>query len=358
MSPSSLTTFRVLLGATGFFDFFEPLSFAVMRVILGVDDFAGVATIDFLLSQLNKSAFWQTVKSSICHLENFVNNKPVILMLACVGVHLYSSCMTKKTHETLAKRIDLEQREKAVARLRTFLSLETDELLQHLLSEEERGLLDRSNIWDLSPDTIDTPNRRLALAMLGLEEAVRVLYEQAGCDVTRESIVINRDGEEVPYHFSASQAGSDFGMVLGCRFSQPKQLDAYGRPHDSMLHVLLPTDGYLYETLAHGDPHEPQFFASEPDIYSAEWSEDERERLPNGGVTYREINGTRSLYDESGTYIPDPADRRRDVYHRDRVHYRPLYTEDAPGIERYMRITQTLIAQYLEAIEISKRSSS
>ncbi|MGB4868072.1 MAG: hypothetical protein WBP14_03460, partial [Candidatus Saccharimonas aalborgensis] len=59
------------------------LSFALMRVILGVDDFAGVATIDFLLSQLNKSAFWQTVKSSICHLENFVNNKRMVLMVAC-----------------------------------------------------------------------------------------------------------------------------------------------------------------------------------------------------------------------------------------------------------------------------------
>ncbi len=273
------------------------------------------------------------------------------LWLHVLDFVMYTSRMTKKTHETLANGIDFEQRNKAIARLRTFLSLETDELLQHPLTDDEKVMLEKCNVWRTMVETKDTPNRRLALAMLGLEEAVRVLYEQAGCDVTRESIVINRDGEEVPYRFSASQAGSDFGMFLGCRFTQPKQLDAYGRPHDSMLHVLLPTDGYLYETLAHGDPHEPQFFASEPDIYSAEWSEDERERLPNGGVTYREINGTRSLYDESGTYIPDPADRRRDVYHRDRVHYRPLYTEGAPGIERYMRITQTLVTQYLEAIE-------
>lgn len=265
---------------------------------------------------------------------------------------MYTSRMTKKTHETLAKRIDLEQREKAVARLRTFLSLETDELLQHPLTDDEKVMLEKCNVWRTMVETKDTPNRRLALAMLGLEEAVRVLYEQAGCDVTRESIVINRDGEEVPYRFSASQAGSDFGMALNCRFTQPRQLDAHGKPRDSLLHVLLPTDGYLDETLAHGDPHEPQFFASEPDIYSAEWSEDEREWLPNGGVTYREISMNRALYDESGAYISDQADRRRDVYHRDRVHYRPLYTEGAPGIERYVYITQTLVAQYLEAIEI------
>lgn len=265
---------------------------------------------------------------------------------------MYTSRMTKKTHETLANGIDFEQRNKAIARLRAFLSLETDELLQHPLTDDEKVMLEKCNVWRTMVETKDTPNRRLALAMLGLEEAVRVLYEQAGCDVTRESVAINRDGEEVPYRFSASQAGSDFGMALNCRFTQPKQLDAYGRPHDSMLHVLLPTDGYLYETLAHGNPPERQFFASEPDIYSAEWSEDERERLPNGGVTYREINGTRSLYDENGAYISDQADRRRDVYHRDRVHYRPLYTEGAPGIERYVYITQTLVAQYLEAIEI------
>lgn len=265
---------------------------------------------------------------------------------------MYTSRMTKKTHETLANGIDFEQRDKAIARLRAFLRLETDELLQCPLTDDEKVMLEKCNVWRTMVETRDTPNRRLALAMLGLEGAVRVLYEQAGCDVTRESVAINRDGEEVPYRFSASQAGSDFGMALNCRFTQPKQLDAYGRPHDSMLHVLLPTDGYLYETLAHGNPPERQFFASEPDIYSAEWSEDEREWLPNGGVTYREISMNRALYDESGAYISDQADRRRDVYHRDRVHYRPLYTEGAPGIERYVYITQTLVAQYLEAIEI------
>lgn len=238
-------------------------------------------------------------------------------------------------------------------RISSFITRTPEDILTHPLTEEEQDLLQRSATFGREPS--DTPNRRLAMAMLELEESVRVMYAlRKGKVSSKRTIEDAETNKPTTYEFQASRSGSDFGMNLMCSFYAFGRLDGHGRPNDAVLYSLLPTKHYLYETLAFGDPHEPPFFASEPDVYSPEWSTVDREWLPNGGRTYRQISIDRGIFDAQRKYIADDTERRADIFRRDRVDYFPLYGQNAPGIERYMKINKALLQSFLEACDAGK----
>ena len=235
----------------------------------------------------------------------------------------------------------------------SFIARTPEDILTHPLTEEELDLLKKASNFGREP--ADTPNRRLAMAMLELEESVRVMYALRKGKVASERTIEDAEtGKPTTYEFRASRAGSDFGMNLVCDFYAFGRLDGHGRPNDAVLYSLLPNKHYLYETLAFGDPHEPAFFASEPDVYSPEWSTVDREWLENGGRTYRQVSIDRGIFDAQRKYISDDTERRRDIFRRDRVDYFPLYGQNAPGIERYMKINQALLQSFLEACDAGK----
>ena len=89
-------------------------------------------------------------------------------------------------------------------------------------------------------------------------------------------------------------------------------------------------------------------------MYSPEWSTVDREWLENGGRTYRQVSIDRGIFDAQRKYISDDTERRRDIFRRDRVDYFPLYGQNAPGIERYMKINQALLQSFLEACDAGK----
>lgn len=238
-------------------------------------------------------------------------------------------------------------------RISSFIACTPEDILTHPLTEEELNLLKKASSFGREP--VDTPNRRLAMAMLELEGSVRVMYAlRKGKVSSTRTIEDAETGKPTTYEFQASQSGSDIGMNLMCSFYAFGRLDGHGRPNDAVLYSLLPSKHYLYETLAFGDPHEPPFFASEPDVYSPEWSTVDREWLENGGRTYRQVSMDRAIYDERHAYVADNEQRRTDIFRRDRVDYFPLYGQNAPGIERYMKINQALLQSFLEACDAGK----
>ena len=231
----------------------------------------------------------------------------------------------------------------SVERIKEFLDLDVDELFRRDLTPREEELLrEAATFVESKPDT---RNRRVAMAMMGLEKAVRKLYHARDWkEPDTQQVDLSADGE-----LTAWQAGSDFGMGVDFTYSVEGRLNERGNALDAQLYVLLPQDHYLFCTLQLGDPHEPVFFAREPDFISPEWSKQDAEWLENGGKTFRRINPDRSIYDEKSNYISDTAQQRKDIFRRDAIDYFPLYSTDAPGADRYLAIVQELLARFLDA---------
>lgn len=195
------------------------------------------------------------------------------------------------------------------------------------------------------------PNQRLAMSMLDLEPALTTLrqYEPPleNGEVLRShwTQIDGVSGEVTTMKFYCGKAGSDFGTFVNCRINP----DIDTKPtNGSYWHLTLPSNHYLIKTLRWGTPHEPVFFASEPDIYSPEWSDKGEERLENGGLAKRHLDFERACNIVDGT---EP----RDVYSPDRVIYQPLYDRYAGGIEKYVEITQKLLKMFLQSV--SERDS-
>ena len=230
-----------------------------------------------------------------------------------------------------------------MAKVQAFIALDVDELFTRPLESHEVEMLRSAATFTESKP--DTANRRLAMAMMGLEKAVRTLYyarDWSAPDV--QSVNASTVGE-----FTVDRAGSDFGMNMSFEYPIEGRVGIWGKPLDAQLYALLPPNHYLFNTLRFGDPHEPQFFAREPDLTSQEWSEQYSEWLENGGRTYRRPHFDRAIYDDEGRYIADSTKQRGDVYLRDAIDYAPLYNEDAPGAHRYVAIIQELLVRFLEA---------
>ena len=193
------------------------------------------------------------------------------------------------------------------------------------------------------------PNQRLARAMLGLEAAVTTLRQENppiehGEEVRAEwSVLDGETGILTTKKFYCGKTGSDFGTDLSCHFN----FDIDEQPRNgSYLHVTLPSNHYLRNTLRLGDPHEPVFFASEPDVYSPEWSTKQEEWLENGGKAKRFFETSRA---------DDQYFRHKPIggafFSPDMVTYTPLYDRyAATGIEKYVEITQKLLKMYLQAL--------
>lgn len=233
-----------------------------------------------------------------------------------------------------------------VERIKQFMQLDVDELLTRELSDAEKELLKEAATFAESKP--DTPNRRLAMAMFGLEEAARALYtvraDGRGVSDT-QAIDTHTTGE-----LRVSRTGSDFGTFMSFTYPVEGRLDGDGRALPAILHVVLPSDHYLYSTLQLGDPHEPVFYATEPDFVSPEWSDENEEWLEQaGGIARRSFSMDRSMLDSAGQFTPNPAQQRKDVHRRDAIGYHPLYRKDAQGIHRYVEITQQLLARFLDA---------
>lgn len=185
----------------------------------------------------------------------------------------------------------------------------------------------------------DTPNRRLANAMLGLDTAVTTLRQENppvenGEWFERQNKYFDSNtGEIVDSIFGCHKAGSDFGTFLHIvKNNTDPEADSQTEPYTGL---LLPQDRYLVLVQTLGDPHEPQFYACEPDIYTTEeWSASEHERVPKvGGIAHRKFSHERSwrMYD--------------DYWGRHQMYYKPLYSEGAEGIEGYLRILQAMLAE-------------
>lgn len=196
------------------------------------------------------------------------------------------------------------------------------------------------------------PNQRLARAMLGLEQALSTLRQsepplENGEELRSEwSHIDGETGELTTMEFFCGKTGSDFGTFVSCRINP----DIDESPtNGSYWHLTLPSNHYLMETLRYGTPHEPVFFASEPDVYSPEWSDKGEEWLENGGLAKRHLDFRRACNIVDGT---EP----RDVYSPDMVIYQPLYDRyGAGGIEKYVEITQRLLKMFLQSV--SERDS-
>ena len=221
--------------------------------------------------------------------------------------------------------------------IRDFLALDVDDLMERPLTDREQDILQRHGFGEKGAP--DTKNRRLAMSMLGLEGAVRRIYTARGGSISDEQVVASHAGESTTGQLDVYQANADFGTRL--LLSYPT-----GSQHEKHIATLLPQDQYLQKTLLFGDPHEPVFWASEPDRISPQWSEQERERLPNGGVAHRK-----------GKPITDSSQRRVGIWKPERILYYPLYSGEAPGVERYMRIVQELLARFLDAAGKTERIS-
>lgn len=255
--------------------------------------------------------------------------------------------------DALAEIVD----HKAVARERIeeFLSLTVEGmLLQPYKSEVSNGALELYDPQNAQDQISDTPNRRLANAMLGLQGAVRTIcqveppYEEGESLTAKRTIVDGVTGEVKKYKLAVEMAGSDFGTALSCSYDTKNIVDAHGKPDEDYDYTLLPRDKYLVAVLRHGDPHEPQFFASEVDVYSPEWSAEPEERLPNGGLADRQLNRKRAIYNQDGTYTGGAHATANLVFRRHRVLYRPLYSYEAPGLDKYVEITQGLLRKLLD----------
>jgi len=99
----------------------------------------------------------------------------------------------------------------------SFIARTPEDILTHPLTEEELDLLKKASNFGREP--ADTPNRRLAMAMLELEESVRVMYALRKGKVASERTIEDAEtGKPTTYEFRASRAGSDFGMNLVCDF--------------------------------------------------------------------------------------------------------------------------------------------
>ncbi|HRC28155.1 MAG TPA: hypothetical protein PKV96_02090 [Candidatus Saccharimonas sp.] len=215
------------------------------------------------------------------------------------------------------------------------------------LYDEDEAMINRR--------VVDTPNRRLANAMIGLEEAVRTLCQVEPPIDRMETIQANREvvdgvsGTVFAYTISAGRAGCDFGTLLRCEYDTPGLVDSYNNPLTDSRAVLLPQNSYLRQVLRFGDPHEPVFRASETDLLSPEWSTVSEEWLPNGGKAVRWINLDRAYRHEDGTFAAGQV--RDDIFHRDHIFYYPLYSSDALGLERYLEIAQDLLRKLLDALD-------
>jgi hypothetical protein len=196
------------------------------------------------------------------------------------------------------------------------------------------------------------PNQRLARSMLGLEQALTTLRQnepplENGEELRSEwSHIDGETGELTTMEFYCGKAGSDFGTFVSCRINP----DIDTNPtNGSYWHLTLPSNHYLMETLRWGTPHEPVFFASEPDIYSPEWSDKGEEWLENGGLAKRHLDFWKACNIVDNT---EP----RDVFQPDMVVYQPLYDRyNAGGIEKYVEITQKLLKMFLQSV--SERDS-
>jgi hypothetical protein len=253
--------------------------------------------------------------------------------------------------------LPLDPKVTARARVAEFVGLTVEGiLLQPYRVESTLGAVTIFDPSEAQDRLTDTPNRRLASAMLGLERAVRALCQIEPPQEQGESITAKRDiidgttGQSRSYKFIARRAGADFGTFLQSIFDTPGITDARGRRAKEIQHVLLPQDHYLHQVLRFGDPHEPVFYAAETDFVSPEWSSIKEEWLENGGKAVREINLDRAYWDTDGSF--DKEGKLTDkIYHRDRVLYFPLYSETAPGIERYVEITQSLLRKLLDGLD-------
>lgn len=237
----------------------------------------------------------------------------------------------------------------SVNRIKAFLNLDVDELLGHELTQEEQELLRRAKLFAEVPDQ-DTPNRRLAIAMLGLEKAVRKLSDSRGGTISDEQVVDTHDVRPILGTLETTPAGSDFGTFLTFSYDVPGRTDYRGHSHPATLHTLLPQDHYLMFTLSHGDPHEPVFLAQRPHLEGPEWSSEEHETLSDGGTAHRLAHHDRAMYADDGSYVPDPKQWRDDIYYKDRVTYNPLYRQrDDASVRGYVAILQELLGRFLDA---------
>lgn len=244
----------------------------------------------------------------------------------------------------------------ARARIEDFLSLTVGGILRRPYDEFGGGIV-RYDAGAAHDRRTDTRNRRLASSMLGLEGAIRTICQvdppkEMGESISAEREIIDGEtGEAKKYWFRASRAGSDFGTFLHCNFDTPGIQDSRGEPIDEVQHVLVPQSHYLIEVLRHGDPHEPTFAAFETDFVTPdEWATEEKEWLENGGITLRDPNYDRAYRRADGTWSLD-GPIRDDVYRRHLIKYYSLYSDSAPGIERYVHITQSLLTKLIDAVD-------
>lgn len=238
----------------------------------------------------------------------------------------------------------------ALQTVRDFLGLTT----QVILEGPVHDLPNLKEMVSLGPEGEREllPNQRLARSMLGLEQALTTLRQteppfENGEELRSEWSHINGEsGELTTMEFFCGKAGCDFGTFVSCRINP--DIDA-NPTNGSYWHLTLPSDHYLEQTLRYGTPHEPVFFASEPDVYSPEWSDEGEEWLENGGLAKRHLDFSKACE------IVD-ATEPRDVFSPDMVIYQPLYDRyGVSGIEKYVEITQKLLKMFLQSV--SERDS-
>jgi len=266
--------------------------------------------------------------------------------------------MSTSSRKRIIGAPELPSDPKALARkkIESFLGMTVEGmLLEPYVGETAEGSIIVYDPYIRESGVSDTKNRRLANAMYGLEGAVRALCQKNPPEECGESIAADRTiidgktGDVTKYKISASRAGADFGTFLSCVSDRPVIYDVHGGVDKFEQYVLLPRDRYLLEVLRFGYPHEPQFYASETDLIGPEWSSQEREMLENGGEAGRIIHPDRAYMLSDGKYDYS-CQNTEDIYFHDRIFYKPLYRPDAPGLGRYVDITQILLRRLLDAV--------
>lgn len=243
-----------------------------------------------------------------------------------------------------------DPKEPALHRINDFLELTTDIILNgpihNLPSSKKVAVFGNESNNEL------LPSQRLARAMLGLHQAVTTLRQieppvENGEEVRSTwSDIDGNTGQLTTMDFFCGKTGSDFGTFLSCHINP----DIDEKPSNgSFWRLTLPADRYLYETLRLGTPHEPVFYASEPDTYSPEWSVQAEEWLVNGGLAKRHLDVLKACNIVDGN---EP----KDVYLPDMVVYQPLYDKYyVSGIEKYVEISQRLLKMFIQSVAERER---
>lgn len=251
--------------------------------------------------------------------------------------------------------VDKTEAERAAIKIvGQFIGLDVDGLMDHELTAEE--IRELQLVGSFPESNCDTPNRRLAMALMGIEEAVQVIFDARWGDQQQISDTqlanIRTTGE-----FSASRFGVGFGVLMKFEYPVDGRLDGDGRDLPACLAVRIPTDDFLAKIMELNRSEETYLFATESDRISPEWSVMSKgfgEEF-GGGVAHRSYSADREASYTQGR----AADgiEGQDVFRRDRIEYHPFSEPNGAGIRRYIEIMQELLRRFMDAAYKPKRGT-